>query len=323
MSARTAADVVHDRLSVELPNGVRIGAPSRAGGVTLVPLFSNGDGSAYELFSHARQAGTAEVKEVGVEGAVPHVEVRNQGRIPVLLLDGEILVGLKQNRILNTTILVAPKSTLDVPVSCVEAGRWRRASEKADLGRYAVSPTIRGQKMESLSLSARTFGKFVADQFVVWKGVDDSLRRHRVASRTRAYSEIEARKSSAIDKALRDVKPLPGQSGVAAFIDNTPVALDLFDKADTLAIAWDELIGSYISDALAADTTRGDTTKGTDVEAAMTWIRGLTEGETTSHPGVGLGETVLITSDRHNLSALVADGAPVHIAAWPADAPGA
>ena len=43
-------------------------------------------------------------------------------------MDGEELLGAKQNRIVNLTILVAANSELTIPVSCVEAGRWRARS---------------------------------------------------------------------------------------------------------------------------------------------------------------------------------------------------
>ncbi len=57
-------------------------------------------------------------------GSVPDLRVINRAEKMVLILDGEELVGAKQNRIVNTTILVAAQSTLVIPVSCVEQGRW-------------------------------------------------------------------------------------------------------------------------------------------------------------------------------------------------------
>ena len=53
----------------------------------------------------------------------------NRGPKPTLIIDGEELVGAKQNRVVNLTILVAAESELIIPVSCVEAGRWRAKSE--------------------------------------------------------------------------------------------------------------------------------------------------------------------------------------------------
>jgi len=45
--------------------------------------------------------------------------VANGADRPLLLLDGEELIGAKQNRILNTTVLVAAHTEVTIPVSCV------------------------------------------------------------------------------------------------------------------------------------------------------------------------------------------------------------
>ena len=64
------------------------------------------------------------ITEVSEGGSVPNLRVINETPHHVLLFDGEELKGAKQNRILNTTILIAAGSALDVPVSCTEQGRW-------------------------------------------------------------------------------------------------------------------------------------------------------------------------------------------------------
>jgi len=45
------------------------------------------------------------------------------GDLPLLLLDGEQLVGAKQNWIMNMTVLVAAHTAVTIPVSCVERVR--------------------------------------------------------------------------------------------------------------------------------------------------------------------------------------------------------
>ena len=71
----------------------------------------------------------AGLEEVSEGGSVPQLLVENRGNNRVLFLEGEELVGAKQNRILNTSILVPAKSKIKVPVSCVEQGRWRYTSK--------------------------------------------------------------------------------------------------------------------------------------------------------------------------------------------------
>ena len=67
---------------------------------------------------------------------VPELRVVNPLDANVLLYDGEELLGAKQNRILNVTVLVPAASEKTVPVSCVEEGRWHaRSAAFADVDR--------------------------------------------------------------------------------------------------------------------------------------------------------------------------------------------
>jgi len=310
-SARSAVEIVRDRLEQGPPAGLRLGSPQTAGRLTLLPVFNDGPGLEYVTFADAQKDGTAQITEVGWFGAVSTLEVKTSSKVPVLMIDGEILVGLKQNRVLNTTILIPAKTTLKIPVSCVEARRWRRATSKASRADYSLSPKIRAATRRSVTLSARAFGTFKADQGAVWKGVAGHLGDLGVDSDTLAYSDIEKQRRPEIEDRLRQLQPETGQSGVLAFVDGEPVALDLFDRPSTLARLWQGLIGSYIAESLIPKS--GDRTA--DVKAALEWIRMAGAGEATRHRAVGLGESVSITGGGHHTSALVVDDVAVHIAA--------
>jgi len=313
-SDRTAVDVVRDWLEQGPPNGLRLGSPQTAGRLTLLPVFHDGPALEYVTFADAQKDGSAEITEVGEAGAVSTLEVTTSSKVPVLMIDGEILIGLKQNRVLNTTILVPAKTTLNVPVACVEAGRWRRATSKAGRADYALSPKIRAMKRHSVTLSARASGKFTADQGAVWDEVAGSLGDLGVHSETLAYSDIEKQRRPEIQDRLSQLRPEPGQSGVLALIGCEPVAFDLFDRPSTLAGMWQGLIGSYIAESLVPNPSN----EPTDLEAAVEWIRGAGAGEATRHQAVGLGESVSITGPKHETSALVVDGVAIHIATGPA-----
>jgi len=97
-----------------------IGPSVRTELLEMVPLLStNGHGPAepgYDLAGPAFSAGTLRVTEVSEGGTVPFLQVENAGPRPVLLLDGEELIGAKQNRVLNVTVLVAAKTVTKVLV---------------------------------------------------------------------------------------------------------------------------------------------------------------------------------------------------------------
>jgi hypothetical protein len=82
----------------------------------------------YLTLDDSLAAGWTVVTEVSEQGRVPELKVVNRGPKPTLIIDGEELLGAKQNRVVNLTILVAAKPELTIPVSCVEAGRWTMRS---------------------------------------------------------------------------------------------------------------------------------------------------------------------------------------------------
>ncbi len=91
------------------------GQPLRSGALTCIPLLTSGlDDPDWLTLTDARDA--AVVTEVDQDGVVSALSVTNRADRPLLLLDGEELVGVKQNRVLNTTVLVAARSQLTIPV---------------------------------------------------------------------------------------------------------------------------------------------------------------------------------------------------------------
>ena len=102
-----------------------IGPPINFRNLTLYPLTRAATNEApdYLLLEDAIARGLARVTELTADGSVPELNFENGSDQPVLLLDGEELVGAKQNRVLNLTVLAPAKQSIVIPVSCVEAGR--------------------------------------------------------------------------------------------------------------------------------------------------------------------------------------------------------
>jgi hypothetical protein len=121
----------------------QLGEPRSFRGLTTIPLFSADEPRLEYIGLDEAVARGLEIAEVGSEGIVGLVAVSNQLDDHVLLHEGEELVGAKQNRILGQTILVEAKSTLKVPATCVERGRWSHRSERFAPAPRAAYPALR------------------------------------------------------------------------------------------------------------------------------------------------------------------------------------
>ena len=123
------------------------GEPVTHGALAVIPLLApNLDDPDWFTLEEARDR--ARVTEVSEAGSVPFLKVANGADRPLLLLDGEELIGAKQNPVLNTTVLVAAHTEVTIPVSCVEQGRWglpRPPVSPGDASLYA--PFARGRPL--------------------------------------------------------------------------------------------------------------------------------------------------------------------------------
>ena len=108
-------------------------------------------------------------------------------------------------------------------------------------------------------------------------------------------------------------RPEREHNGVMAFAGWRPLALDLFDRPETLAALWDRLVQGYAMDALT------DEPASVGEEFAYGFLKGIAGdgAEATAHEGVGLGTDVILTSPTSVADALTWEGAVVHLAAFP------
>ena len=108
-----------------LDTRMSFGEIQRHGTIAMVPVFYDSPaGTDYQTLSSAIESSEFQVTELDEHGSVPTLSVKNNGDRRVLLVGGEELLGAKQNRVLNTSVMVLPSVTIDEPVSGTEQGRW-------------------------------------------------------------------------------------------------------------------------------------------------------------------------------------------------------
>jgi hypothetical protein len=234
---------------------IRVGEPRRHGALSVFPLFGESErGADYRLASEALADGSLRVEEVGEAGLVGELAVHNRGDVAVLFLEGEELVGAKQDRVVNTTTLVGPHARLRIPVSCVEAGRWAYRSHRL-LESGVHSPSmVRHALKSSVSLSLGEGLRPIANQAEIWDSVARLHAGHDVASRTGAMAETFERRAAEVARYRAALRYVPGARGVAVAVEERVVAIDVFDRPDTCEQVWDRLLSGAVLDALLAPT---------------------------------------------------------------------
>lgn len=296
-------------MAVTFPE-IRIGEPIRCNGLAVFPLFAQPSGSVdYALSDDAISGGTVTVEEVSEAGSVPDLSVENKGDIRVLFLEGEELVGAKQNRILNTSVLVAAHSKTKIPVSCVEAGRWGyRSRFFGSSGSHSPSK-LRYALKASVSRSVKARRGHRSDQGEVWEEVARQQLALCAASPTSAMSDTFEAHRKRLDEYQEKLKYVEGAIGAAVAVRGKVVSCDLFDKTSTCQKVWKRLLSGVVLDALEAEAGEKQA-EAADVERVL---KGL--GNLSWEPAnpVGEGEELRASSDTgDHASALVFKDVLVH-----------
>jgi hypothetical protein len=289
---------------------VQIGDPLRYEAVAVFPLFGQASGGAdYLLADEAMAAGSVTVEEVGEAGSVPTLVVNNLADSLVLFLEGEELRGARQNRVLNTSVLVAARARTTVPVSCVEQGRWCYTSRSFGHGGSHSSPKLRHVLKKSVSASAKGGRGHGSDQGEVWKEVSRQMSALGADSATGAMADTyEAYRGRLAEFAGRLQCP-EGATGLAVAVGGKVVSVDLFDRPLTCRKVWDRLLTGVVMEALEAGP--GGVEAGKDeVQEALASLRGAPWQQTQP---VGVGEEYRSDGDGGNhATALALGGLVIH-----------
>ena len=281
--------------------------------LALFPLIGTYDSLIdYVTLDEALASGSVRVTEVSSGGSVPELAFVNEGETPVFLLDGEELVGAKQNRILNLSMLVAPKSTVAIPVSCVEAGRWAYSSDRFSSSRHAHFSRGRAGKAASVSAAMRESGTRFSNQSEVWADVDTKSADMGVHSPTAAMSDVFDSHEADLEAFVERIQPATDHAGAVFCIGGSIAGMDIFDKPDTFAKLAAKLVRSYGLDAIDRDAETFPTR-----EKINDFLGHVGAAKTDVYPAVGMGQDLRLTVTDLSGGALELDSTVIHLCAFP------
>ena len=299
---------------------VEIGPARTFGGMTLFPILGpRQDGVAphYRTLDQALGAGEVRIEEIGDGGHVPELQIENLGKHPVLLLDGEELIGAKQNRVLNVTVLAPAGKTIVIPVSCVEAGRWAQsASRQFSAASHVMYSAGRAAKAEQVSRAVAAGHGFASDQSAVWEGISQKMDCLAAPSPTSAMRDIYEQRSRSVDEYVHAFPAVDGQIGGVFAVGGKLSGIELFDHPATLGELLPKLVRSYALDAIEYSELSGSAHAVPTTEGVAGFLQEIRDAATEVHAGVGLGTDVRLTGPRIVGGALVHDDRVVHLSAF-------
>lgn len=264
----------------------------------------------YETLDEAINRHDLEVTEINEGGSVPTLKLVNKSNSRVFLMAGEQLIGAKQNRVLNTSMMVDAKTETAVPVSCVEQGRWGYRSKAFESHGTSSHSTLRRKMTRSVTESYLACETPHSDQGEVWDEVHRKLGAMGSKSMSGELEQTYLDTRPRLDAILNDL-PAPEACNGAVFVLQGKVAgLDLFDQTETLTKLWPKLVRGYAIDALELPSASATVLSYADIES---WLKNLDGLQPTPFPSPGLGEDVRFNGKDVVGAGLVVDATPVHM----------
>jgi ARG and Rhodanese-Phosphatase-superfamily-associated Protein domain len=230
-----------------------------------------------------------EVKEVSDSGSVNNLSVVNHSGHFIFMSDGDILSGAKQNRVLNTSVLVSPNSILTIPVSCVEQGRWRYSSSKFSDSLFSAPSYMRSEKARDVKENLKNKKSFMADQSRVWSNVNEYEQVLGCKSSTSNLSDIYENKKNDIDEFIKSFKSAKDTNGIAIFVHNRLLNLEIFNKEEIYDEYFTKLLKSSAFETINLKEKENNLTESEAFYKTNTFFDNMSDIKYEIHKGVGAG----------------------------------
>jgi hypothetical protein len=269
-----------------------------------VTLREAGDPTAYISLDEALENGFVTISEVG-SGSVPTLRLEVKSTKPMFFMGGEVVTGAKQDRILSHDLLFRDVTgVFDLPVYCVEQGRWTSVSDKFGSGQVVGSINVRKSAVMQEGQSR------------VWDEVRDQNAKMAAETSTGTLqasydSDSFKEKSTGYMEKFIDIPALHGGKVVGAVVavDGKVVSADLFCNPETFRKLWSKVLKAAVMEAVTAG-------KGTigDNAPAREFLGAALKATIARQPNPSKGEEYSLTSENVQGSFILAHEGVVHMA---------
>jgi hypothetical protein len=211
---------------------VHVGRPRTRGALSVFPVWGEVDVER----DYAIAADGARVSEMA-DPRVDRLIVANTADRPLVVLEGQLLKGGLQNRMVAQSVVVTPHDELAVAVVCVERGRWGDRRGYDDVSGCGTTRVRSGMRLAH------------DRQGEVWRRVSEYDAQFG-PNATSSFTEHASRASHTVTPLVQGLRPFPGQIGVVIAISGQPVSAELFDSPLTLAERFPSIVAAAAMDAV-------------------------------------------------------------------------
>lgn len=230
--------------------------PIQIESLTLTPIVSTDPPKAADqliVLDEAMPKKLVRIKEVD-GGSVNSLTLTNDSNQPLFLLAGEVIIGGKQDRIIGRNTIVPAKTTQDVPVFCVEHGRWTEQTKEFTTAKALAHGRLRGNAS-------------FAGQSDVWNEVHDKNGKRKTGNDTDTYRKIAQQQTDGTLTAMQKkvdgglAKLTEDQRanlvGFAVSLNGQVATVDVFQSPTLFGKLQNKLVRSYLTEAIdvVADKT--------------------------------------------------------------------
>ncbi len=288
----------------------KIGEPLFLKNLVLFPLTDGDkDFGRLEILSEAKEKNHLEIMELGVP-RIDTIFIKNNSKNRIFALDGEGLRGALQDRVINSSALIKERSEVEIPVSCVEAGRWRGDKEFSAF-RTISYPSLRSILCKSVSLSLRKTKKFQADQTAVWNSISSKMNSLKVYSQTSSIHDIYSQLKKRLESYKEGLAEIKDWNGLIVLSGERILCIDLFGSKRLFNKLKEPLITSYALDALERNVS---------TLPRRNWVKKafeeIKDAKVASFPSFSLGNEIRLETENMVGRGLVIDGELLHFSAF-------
>ena len=199
----------------------------------------------YLSLSEAMDKNQVQISEVNKKGLLTKLSVSNKSSDNIIILNGELIIGtqIRQDRIVDSTVLIPGYATVLINTFCGEQYRWSpRLSNKISTSESLYFSSGRANNAADINTK-------LSKQCRIWSEISEKISDFNIKSFTNSVDQIYKKKRVNVEEIVNFFK-IPSEAvGVALGINNQLVNIDIFSNNCMLQIYLPKIIRSIALDS--------------------------------------------------------------------------